>query len=220
MKIWDICVHTFSCPSVLSVRSLAANSLAVSASTSPTRRPSSTTGRNVEPDTEGHGLPRGVIPREVKSRGRCVVLGVVVVTRQAAARWFNRPHGAPSGVWTGHRKPRMSVENYVNTCTSHGSHMIYTVHVLGRGELTLILISSFYMYTCISFPACTSIVFCKALLSRSFHLCTNCDHRGLTYPCRLSPTSFCCCYLHVHIIMYIHVRVQSVLNLREYEWDF
>ena len=94
---------TFSCPSVFSVLSFAANSLALSASTSPMRRPSSSTGRWVESD--GHGPPRGIIPREVRSRGRWVVLGVAVVTQQAAARWLSRPHGAPSGVCTGQRKP-------------------------------------------------------------------------------------------------------------------
>ena len=96
-------LHTFSCCSVLSALSFAANSLALSASTSPISRPSSTTDKEMESD--GRGPPRGFIPREVRRRGRWVVLGVAVVTRQAAARWFSSPQGAPSGVCTGHRKP-------------------------------------------------------------------------------------------------------------------
>ena len=87
---------TFSCPNVLSVLSFVASSSALSASTSPMSRPSSTTDKWAESD--GRGPPRGFIPREVRSRGRWVELGVAVVTRQAAARWLSSPQGAPSGV--------------------------------------------------------------------------------------------------------------------------
>jgi len=40
----------------------------------------------------------------------------VVVIMHLCARWLSNPQGEPSGVWTGHKKPRVHV-SAVNMCT-------------------------------------------------------------------------------------------------------
>ena len=38
--------------------------------------------------------------------------GGLQITRQSAVKWFSRPHGEPSGVCTGHRKPHDSGSSF------------------------------------------------------------------------------------------------------------
>lgn len=47
-------------------------------------------------------------PREQSRAGREMVDSVCDTISQLAVMWFMSPHGSPSGVWTGHRKPQDS----------------------------------------------------------------------------------------------------------------
>lgn len=47
-------------------------------------------------------------PREQSREGKDVVGKVCATISQLAVMWFMSPHGSPSGVWTGHRKPQDS----------------------------------------------------------------------------------------------------------------
>lgn len=51
-----------------------------------------------------------VIPWEVRRAGMCATARGAVTMRHVRERWLRRPHGDPSGVCTGHRKPRTSQE--------------------------------------------------------------------------------------------------------------
>jgi len=48
-------------------------------------------------------------PRDARTLRTEEVLLDVVVIMHLCARWLSNPQGEPSGVWTGHRKPRVHV---------------------------------------------------------------------------------------------------------------
>ena len=89
LQYWLYCLNgflcTLSCPRAFRVRSCTASSCAHSASTSPTRRPSSTTGME-DWAQGGRGAPVGVIPRLHSSLGRWLMFGVEVVTCRKNSR--------------------------------------------------------------------------------------------------------------------------------------
>ena len=40
-------------------------------------------------------------------------MSVLFYIKQPIAKWFNKPHKEPSGVWTGHIKPQQSGSNFL-----------------------------------------------------------------------------------------------------------
>ena len=123
-------------PSVFHIRRLDASCAHTAAGAQPMRRPSSCTHRLRRPSTEGANAC--VMPCVVSNAGRCATASGAVTIRHVRERWLRRPHGEPSGVCTGQRKPKNMVIN------SHKGikWASYLPHASGRSFRTVVVLSS------------------------------------------------------------------------------
>jgi hypothetical protein len=90
-------------PSVFHIRRLIARPFATDGVAHPMMRPSNCTHIFWLPFTEG--AIGSVIPWATSKVGMRDTARGEVTMRHVRDRWLSRPHGDPSGVWTGHRKP-------------------------------------------------------------------------------------------------------------------